>query len=131
MLELGADGLLVFTGLVFVVPLANLLFDLLGDEVNRRVQVVLVILCKKVRAADAEPNGATKLPFRSARVVVLNRDASINRPPVQAGELLNLFDHMVFDGLGHGQIVRRENQLHIGNMMRRLWKKSSESLPGV
>src|ERR1051325_7458321 len=71
----GARGDFVFAGFVFALPLADLLFDFFGDDVDGGVEIAFTILGEQVRSADAEADRTGELPFRGARVVVLERYA--------------------------------------------------------
>jgi hypothetical protein len=46
---LGPGGLFVFARLVLVVPFADLLFELFGDNIDRRVKITFDILGKQIR----------------------------------------------------------------------------------
>ena len=57
----------VFAGLVFVVPFAQLLFQFLGDQVNRRVEIALAILGEQIGTGDGKADRTGELPFGSRR----------------------------------------------------------------
>jgi hypothetical protein len=51
---LGAGSDFVLTGLVFAVAFADLLFDLLGYQVNGGIEIAFDVLSEKVGARDSE-----------------------------------------------------------------------------
>ncbi len=109
---LGRGSVGVMTRLGFVVALADLAFDLLGDDVYGRVQILLPILGKQVRAADCEADGAGELLFRDAFVVVFESDARVNDALIQMFNAFEFVHHMFFDCLGQRDIVSVKNQFH-------------------
>ena len=112
-----ARGLFVLAGFVFAVALANLLFHFFRDLVNGRVEIILGILGKKIRAAHRQPHGTGKLLLRDARVVMFERHAGINRPAIEVLKLVEPGQNMVFDGFGERHIMRREDQFHRAMML--------------
>src|SRR6267142_1513888 len=54
-------SLAVFSGLVFVMALVDLMFDLLGHQIDGSIHVRLRILRVKIRAGHVEADGALKL----------------------------------------------------------------------
>jgi hypothetical protein len=90
----------------------DLLFDFSGYLVNGRIKVAFTVLGKQVRTAHRQAYGTAELFFGRARVVVFQCNASIYGALVKMIEFLQAAEHMIFDGLGQGDIVRRKNQFH-------------------
>ncbi len=111
---------------VFVVPLSDLLFHLLADQVDGGVEVAFDILGIQVRAAQAQPNRTAKLFLRSARVIVIQRDARVDGEAVQMLQLGDSTDEVIFDGFGQRHVMRRKDQVH-GDIMHRPCIKASET----
>jgi hypothetical protein len=109
----GFGRLGVAAGFLLVVPLANLAFDFLGDQINGGVEIFFPILGKQVRPADSEADGTGESLFRSAFVVVLQGDARVNDALVEMFDPFQFIHHVVFDGLGQRDIVRVKNEFHI------------------
>ena len=101
---------------VFVVPLADLLFNLFGDKINRCVEVSFGIFGEQVRPRHGQPHGAGKLFFGGLSVVVLQRHARIDGETVKVVKLVDAGYDVILDGFRERHIVRRENQFHEGMM---------------
>src|SRR5947208_1839491 len=121
-LALDAGGLGVFAGFVFVVPLADLLLNLFGDKINRRVKVSFAIFSEQVRPRHGQSHGAGKLFFGGLSVVVLQRHARIDGETVKVVKLVAGGNGVILASLPDRHIVRRENQFH-GGMLRRRTRK--------
>ena len=106
----------MFARLVFVVALAQLLFNFFGHKVDGRVKIALPILGKQVRPRDGEPDGTTKLAFRQFQMIVFKRDAGAGHKPVHVLQLLNARENMILDGFGQSDVVGRQNELHATRM---------------
>jgi hypothetical protein len=111
-----ARGNLVFAGLPFVVTFADLLLDFFGNLVDGRVQITFDVFGKKIGSAHAEANGAAKLFSGGTGVVVFEGHPRINGALVKMIEFLQLSQNVVLNGLGQGDIVRRQNQFHDSKM---------------
>ena len=107
---------LCFRAFRLLVAFPDLLFDFLCDPVNRRIQIAFAILGKQIGAAHAQAHGTTELFLRRARVVVLQGDPGVHGALVKMVEFLQPAEHMIFDGFGQGDIMRRKNQFHKGKM---------------
>jgi hypothetical protein len=103
----------VAAGFLLVVPLANLALDFLGDQINGGVEIFFAILGKQVRPANGEADGTGKSFFRSAFVVVLQRDARINDALVEMFHPVEFIHHVVFDRLGQRDIVSVKDKFHM------------------
>ncbi len=109
---LGPRGDLVLAGLPFVVALADLLFDLFGHAVNRRVQIAFDVLSEEVGAAHRQTDGTTELFSQDARVVVFKGDARVNGALIEVIKLLQPVQDVILNGFGQRYVVCRKNQLH-------------------
>jgi hypothetical protein len=98
-LSFRARGHLMFARLSFIVPLAKLLFDFLGDNVNRRVKIGFDIVGKQVGTRKGNPDGARKLPLRRLGLVVFQSDADSCRVLIQMIEFIDPGKEMIFDCL--------------------------------
>jgi len=113
----------------FVVPLADLLLDLFCHQVDGGVEVAFDVLGKEIRATLTHSHGAGKLLFRGASLVALEDDPDFEGELVEMLKLFDAADEVIFDCLGQGHIVRRENQIHAGILHRRRIKSSESSFP--
>lgn len=102
----------MFAGLVLVVALANLLLDLLRDQVNRSVEIALDIFGKEVRTRHRQAHGTGKLPLRRLGLIALERDARIDGKAVKMLEFVNPADNVRFNRSGQSHIVSRKDQVH-------------------
>ena len=109
---LGPGRLLVLAGLVFIVPLADLLLNLLADHVNGRVKVAIHGLCKQIRSRHHQPHRAGKLTLRRFGLVVIENHSRLNGKAIQVLQLRNPTHDVVLNGLGQRQIMRRKDQVH-------------------
>jgi hypothetical protein len=109
----GFGRLGVAAGFLLIVPLANLAFDFLGDQINGGIEIFFAILGKQVRPANSEADGAGESFFGSAFVVVFQRDARINDALVEMFHPVEFIHHVVFDRLGQRDIVSVKDKFHI------------------
>ena len=99
-------------GLIFVMPLAQLLLHLLGDQVNGGIKIALAILGKQVGAGHGKPQRAGELPLRHFQMVMFQRNPRAGGVVIQVFQLFNSGQDMIFNRLGESDIVRREDELH-------------------
>ena len=102
----------MFARLALVVSLANLTLDLLGDQIDRGVEILFGILSEKVGPGHRQPYGTLELAPGGLGLVVFQRDTCVNREPVIVIQLFDAVDDVVLDGPGEPEIVRGKNQLH-------------------
>ena len=98
--------------LELILTLPDLLLDLFADEIDRRVKIAFGIFRKQVGARDGQADRAAEGTLGHFVMVVLQRDAGIDRKPVEVLQLLQSTQDVVLDGLGQRHIVRRENKFH-------------------
>ncbi len=98
--------------LSLVMPLAKLLFDFLGNDINRRVKVGLHILRKKVRSGERNSHRTGKLAVGCFGLVVLQRYTDVGCVLIKMIQLINAGDEMIFDCFGQRQVVSRKDQIH-------------------
>src|SRR5262249_39978412 len=79
----GARCDLMFSSLVLAAPLSNLLFDLLGNEIDGGIEVVLNILGEQVRPGHRKPHRTRKLPLRRFGLIVLQGYPRVDGESVQ------------------------------------------------
>jgi hypothetical protein len=109
----------MFASFVFALAFADLLLDLLFHQIDRGIEIAFAIFREQIRAAHAQANRTAKLPFRNPHVIVLERDARVQDPGVQAIQLLELREHVLLNGIRQRYVVRGEDQLHTDNMQSR------------
>ncbi len=102
----------VIARLEFAVALAQLLFDLLGHQIHRRVQVALAILRVEVRPRHRQADGAGKLALRPFEVVVFQRHVRAGAIVIQMLQFFDAGKDVIFDGFGQSDIVWYQNELH-------------------
>ena len=116
-LFLGTGGVAVLAGLKLAVPGANLLFDFLGDQIDRRVEVRLEILRVKVRAGPGQFDGTLEFLVGQLADVVLDDNTCVDGIPVELPEFFELVDDMRLNRVGHLDVVGRQNQFHDPNVL--------------
>ena len=99
----------MLAGLVLVMPLADLLLDLLGDEVNGGVKIFFQVLGKQIRAGQRNAHGTGKLALGRFGLIMVERDAGIDGESVQMLQFLDSADKVIFNGFGQGHIMRRKD----------------------
>lgn len=109
---LAARSLFVPAGFVLIVALANLLFDFFGNKIDGGVEVRFKILCVKVRSRHVKEHGTLELPVCGLGGVVFQNDTSVDRETVQSSQLIEAGNNVILNGLGEGNVVRRDNQFH-------------------
>ena len=77
------------------------------------------ILGEKVGAGNGKTHGAFELAFGGLGVVAVQADAGVDGEAVDMLELVNAGEDVFLDGLGQGHIMRRENQFHTVNLLRK------------
>ncbi len=108
---------LVILGFLLPMLLADLLLDLLCDQINGCVEVAFNIFCKKIRTRYFQPDGTGKLAFGGLRLVVFDDDAGGDGKSIEMLELLDATDNVIFDGFGGLQVMRRKDQVHTSIML--------------
>ena len=106
---LAPGGLLVLPSLVFVMPLADLLFDLLGDQINRGIEISFDILSEQVRAGQRQAQGTGKLPVGRFGLVVLQCHAGADSKPIQVLQFIDSADNVIFNGFRQGHVMGRKD----------------------
>jgi len=121
----GADFML--PGLVFALAFSQLLLDFLAHQVDRRIQITLDILRKKIRPGQRNADRAAKLAFERFGLIVLEHYPNARRKRIQMLQLFDPAGQMVVNGLGQSDVVSRKNHIH-GNSMLPVSKKSTGKL---
>jgi hypothetical protein len=101
---------------VFVLPLPDLLFDLLCDQVNGGVKIAFNIFGEKIGTGKGKTKRAGELLVRGFSLVMFQNHTGVDRIAVQVRQLLYSGDDVIFDGFGEGYVVRRKDQVHVVSM---------------
>jgi hypothetical protein len=119
----------VFSRFSLVMPLAKLLLNFLGHNINRGVKVSFDILGKKIGPRQGYSHRARKLPIRCLGLVVVESDANIGRVLIQMIQLIDPGEEVIFDCSGERHIMWHKNQFHVVSM-HQSERKSSERVSG-
>jgi len=90
----------MFALLVFIVSFPKLLFDLFGDQVNRRIQIAFNVLGEEIRAGEGDAHGAGKLPFRGLGLIAVKCHPRVDRIAVEVFQFADTVDDMILNGIG-------------------------------
>lgn len=102
----------VFAGLILIVAFADLLLNLLADDINRRIEIAIHRFGKQVRPRHHQADGTGELALGGFGFVVIENDPGLNRKAIQMLEFRDPAHDVVFDGLGQRQVMRRKDQVH-------------------
>jgi len=102
----------MFSSEVFILPLADLLFNFFDNQVDCSVEIAFNIFGKKIGTRKRKAKRAGELLVRGLGFIMLESHPSIDRIAVQVGQLLNFADDVIFDGFGQCYVVRRKDQVH-------------------
>ncbi|MDB6019342.1 MAG: hypothetical protein JWR19_3831 [Pedosphaera sp.] len=114
-------------GFVLALALPDLLFDLLGHQINGGVKIGFRIFREQVRARHGKSHRAGKLPFGGLGRIMLQTNTGIDGKTVKMFQLVDPDQDMVLDGLGKSYVVRRENQFHSYSLRRERHKIQQNS----
>lgn len=106
----------MFARFCFIVTFSQLLFDFFGDQIDGGVEVGLGVLREDVRPRHTEADGAGELAFRAPEVIVLKGDTRAGDEAVEVFELFNFGEDVIFNRFCQRNVVRRKNELHMGNL---------------
>ena len=102
----------MFAGLIFALPLSDLLLDFFGYQIDGSIEVAFDVLGEQVRTRKGKPNGTGKGALRRPGLVMLEGDTRIGGETVQMFEFRDSDDDVIFDGLGQRHVMRRKDQIH-------------------
>ena len=109
-------GFGVATGFVLVVTLPDLLLDLLGHLVDRRIEVGVGVGGKEIGPAYSETEGAGERFLGGAGMIVFQSDSRVDCPTVEMLQFVDADKDMIFDRLGVRDVMRRENKFHVNTI---------------
>ena len=90
----------MFARLIFIVSFPELLFDLLGHHVDRRIQIAFNVLGKQIGPGKGDAHRAGELSVRRLGLVAVERDSRVDSIAVEVFQLADTADDMILNGIG-------------------------------
>ena len=109
----GAGSHLVVAGFKLIVPLALLGLNLLGHQINGRVEIALRVAGNQILPRQSQLHGTGVLIFRHTFVVTLQIDKCLQRVGFLMIQFFDAQPYVFLQAISESDLVGRQDQFHI------------------